>query len=145
VVVAAVQGLGGVGKSTLAAHYAPAQAGCETGRLNPVWWITADSPATLKAGLAALAVALQPEPATVPALEALAEQATSWLAAHDGWLLVLDNVIDSGHGRRRERTSARSALRRAVGISPGRSVGVTGNDRRYEPDPERRTRPGSRP
>ncbi|MEU8364738.1 ATP-binding protein [Nonomuraea sp. NPDC048882] len=39
-VVAAVHGLGGIGKSTLAARYATGQAGA----FNPVWWITADTP-----------------------------------------------------------------------------------------------------
>ncbi|MEV4020479.1 tetratricopeptide repeat protein [Nonomuraea angiospora] len=90
VVLAAVHGLGGIGKSTLAARYARAQAAC----LNPVWWITADSAAALQSGLAGLAVALQPELATALPLPALAERATAWLAAHDGWLLVLDNVTD---------------------------------------------------
>ncbi|MFI7108348.1 tetratricopeptide repeat protein [Nonomuraea sp. NPDC050227] len=103
VVVAAVHGLGGVGKSTLAAHYALAQAGgrpvpgqeSEAGSgLNPVWWITADSRPAVEAGLAGLTVALQPELTTVLPLEALAGRATAWLAAHDRWLLVLDNVVD---------------------------------------------------
>ncbi|AQZ64152.1 Putative ATP/GTP-binding protein [[Actinomadura] parvosata subsp. kistnae] len=90
VVVAAVHGLGGVGKSTLAARYAWAQ----TGRRNPVWWITADSPESVRAGLAELAVALQPELASALPPESLAERALGWLASHDGWLLVLDDVTD---------------------------------------------------
>ncbi|WP_460303217.1 tetratricopeptide repeat protein [Actinocorallia aurea] len=90
VVVAAVAGLGGVGKSTLAAHYALQQA--RAGR-TPVWWITADTPTDLESGLADLAVALQPETAGSE-LEVLAGRAVLWLASHDGWLLVLDNVAD---------------------------------------------------
>ncbi|WP_326641039.1 ATP-binding protein [Nonomuraea fuscirosea] len=79
VVVAAVHGLGGVGKSTLAAHYALAQAVRPDGEgLNPVWWITADSAQAIESGLAGLAVALQPELATVLSLEALAGRATAW-------------------------------------------------------------------
>ncbi len=90
VVVAAVAGLGGVGKSTLAARYA---ATC-TGGHGVVWWITADTPATIEAGLAALAVAVEPALSRALPLEALRDWALSWLARHDRWLLVLDNVND---------------------------------------------------
>jgi len=89
VVVAAVHGLGGVGKSTLAARYATSH----VGTMNPVWWITADSQASVQTGLAGLATALQPELAILP-LEALEVRALDWLQAHDGWLLVLDNLTD---------------------------------------------------
>ncbi|TYB56051.1 tetratricopeptide repeat protein [Nonomuraea sp. PA05] len=92
VVVAAVHGLGGIGKSTLAARYARAQA--LSGTCNPVWWITADSSAAVRAGLATLAAGLQPELAATLPLEALAERASAWLAAHEGWLVVLDDVTD---------------------------------------------------
>ncbi|WP_218011241.1 tetratricopeptide repeat protein [Herbidospora mongoliensis] len=93
VVVAAVHGLGGIGKSTLAARYAATHAGV----FNPVWWITADSPASIEAGLAALATALQPELARAAPSAVLAARAARWLACHDGWLLILDNVTDPGH------------------------------------------------
>ncbi|MET9252009.1 FxSxx-COOH system tetratricopeptide repeat protein, partial [Nonomuraea sp. NPDC003709] len=96
VVVAAVHGLGGVGKSTLAARYAHAQARRrDGGEVNPVWWITAESAQAVETGLAKLAVALQPELASALPLEVLAERATAWLATHEGWLLVLDNVADA--------------------------------------------------
>ncbi|MEV4072180.1 hypothetical protein [Nonomuraea fuscirosea] len=42
--------------------------------------------------LTALAAALQPELAAALPLEALAERAMAWLAGHEGWLLVLDDV-----------------------------------------------------
>ncbi|WP_273699974.1 tetratricopeptide repeat protein [Actinomadura graeca] len=90
VVVAAVHGLGGIGKSTLAARYAAGRGG----RWNPVWWITADAPQAVQAGLAALATALQPALGTVLALEEMAGWALEWLGCHSGWLLVLDNVTD---------------------------------------------------
>ncbi|MEU8364952.1 FxSxx-COOH system tetratricopeptide repeat protein [Nonomuraea sp. NPDC048882] len=107
VVVAAVHGLGGVGKSTLAARYAAAQAGA----WNPVWWITADTSEAVRAGLAALMVALQPELATALPLEALAERAVGWLSAHEGWLLVLDDVVDPADVRPLlERTLAGQVL-----------------------------------
>ena len=59
-----------------------------------MWWITADTPAAIEAGLAALAVAVQPALSRALPLEALVEWALQWLACHDGWLLVLDNVND---------------------------------------------------
>ncbi|MFF4625808.1 tetratricopeptide repeat protein [Nonomuraea jabiensis] len=93
IVVHALHGLGGIGKSTLAAHYAASR----IGECNPIWWITADSPAAIEAGLADLGLALQPELARVMPAEALIERAVQWLGCHDGWLLVLDNVTHPSH------------------------------------------------
>ncbi|GAA4904377.1 hypothetical protein HD597_003355 [Nonomuraea thailandensis] len=90
-VVQAVHGLGGIGKSTLAAHWAATRGGT---RFSPVWWITADSTAAIDAGLARLATALQPALSNVLPLEVLREQAMQWLATHGDWLVILDNVND---------------------------------------------------
>ncbi|MEU7511371.1 tetratricopeptide repeat protein [Streptomyces sp. NPDC042898] len=87
-----ISGLGGVGKSSLAARWALRQAA----ERNPVWWITAESRADVDAGLAGLAAAMQPALIDVLPQEALRERALQWLSAHDGWLLVLDNVTDPG-------------------------------------------------
>ncbi|MGW2786651.1 FxSxx-COOH system tetratricopeptide repeat protein [Streptomyces populi] len=85
-----VHGLGGIGKSTLAAHWAATRPhGCA-----PVRWITADSPAGIQQGLAGLATALQPALAQALPAEELTEYGLQWLASHTGWLLVLDNVND---------------------------------------------------
>ncbi|MCB5166518.1 tetratricopeptide repeat protein [Streptomyces bambusae] len=89
-VVQAIHGLGGIGKSTLAAHWAATRAhGC-----TPVRWINADSEAGVQQGLADLAAALQPTLAHTLPVEKLAERALQWLATHTGWLLILDNVND---------------------------------------------------
>ncbi|MER5758904.1 tetratricopeptide repeat protein [Streptomyces sp. NPDC002082] len=88
--VQAVHGLGGIGKSTLAAHWAATRPhGCA-----PVRWITADSPAGVQQGLAGLTTALQPVLAKALPVEGLAEWGLQWLASHTGWLLILDNVND---------------------------------------------------
>ena len=83
----AVDGLGGVGKSTLAARFAELHAG----RFSPVWWVTADSAAAIETGLAELAAAVAPETAELPS-EQRVELGVRWLATHNNWLLLLDNV-----------------------------------------------------
>ncbi|MFE1546350.1 tetratricopeptide repeat protein [Streptomyces sp. NPDC058718] len=88
--IQAVSGLGGVGKSTLAVHWAATRA--RKHRLAPVRWISADSAASVEQGLAALATALQPATSKALTVEALAENGMQWLATHSGWLLILDNV-----------------------------------------------------
>ncbi|MFD5142940.1 tetratricopeptide repeat protein [Streptomyces sp. NPDC058401] len=86
VVVQAVHGLGGIGKSSLASHWVRRH---HTG--NPRWWITADSPEAIDTGLADLARSLQPALAVMPPAF-LTERALQWLTTHDHWLIVLDNV-----------------------------------------------------
>ncbi|MGW4116190.1 FxSxx-COOH system tetratricopeptide repeat protein [Actinosynnema sp. NPDC004786] len=85
--VVVVHGLGGVGKSTLAARFADLR----RDRHPLVWWITADSRTALDHGLAELAVGVEPDTAGAP-LEQRVEAAVRWLAAHPDWLLVLDNL-----------------------------------------------------
>ncbi|MFJ1876857.1 tetratricopeptide repeat protein [Streptomyces chartreusis] len=91
-VVQALHGLGGIGKSALAARWAATRASSD----NPVWWITADTPTALDTGLAALAASLQPALAQLPP-DQLRERAVQWLATHQGWLLVLDNVTNPAY------------------------------------------------
>ncbi len=92
VVVHAVHGLGGVGKSALAARWAAER------HEKVRWWVTADDAAAVDAGVASLARALQPGLVGLPAA-LQTERAVAWLAGHDGWLLVLDNVEDPRHIR----------------------------------------------
>jgi TIR domain/NB-ARC domain len=84
----AIAGLGGVGKTSLAVEYAYRQQSA----FDVVWWVRAEEPAALTGDFTALAGALnlpehtQTDPAVVvPALH-------RWLAGHDRWLLVFDNV-----------------------------------------------------
>lgn len=88
--VVVVCGMGGVGKSTLAAQFASEHVHTH----NPVWWITANSASGIEAGLAGLTFALQPGLAHALPMEESAERATHWLSAHEGWLLILDDATD---------------------------------------------------
>ncbi|MFP1624196.1 AAA family ATPase [Streptomyces sp. 5K101] len=91
-----VRGMGGCGKTTLVLHHAWAQRA--TGR-NPVWWIDADGPDAIEAGLAGLAGELDRDIVkTLPVSEAAA-WAAHWLEARTDWVLVFDNVEDGAHLR----------------------------------------------
>ncbi|MFF3781916.1 FxSxx-COOH system tetratricopeptide repeat protein [Streptomyces sp. NPDC001933] len=84
----AVHGLGGIGKSTLALHYAVRYRDAYT----LVWWINAESPELIEAGLGALATRLCSHWACGATAEERTAWAVAWLQWHPGWLLVFDNV-----------------------------------------------------
>ncbi|WP_405966096.1 tetratricopeptide repeat protein [Streptomyces sp. NBC_00015] len=82
-----VQGLGGVGKTTLALHYA------HTHRQSYelVWWIRADTPDQIITDLADLTTRIRGTTTGQTAAED-ADWAIGWLQTHPGWLVVLDNA-----------------------------------------------------
>ncbi|MCI3932041.1 tetratricopeptide repeat protein [Streptomyces sp. AN091965] len=83
-----LHGLGGVGKTTLALHYAHAH----VGSYRLVWWIRSDSRELIEASLAALALRIQGAAASDLTTTQAADWAVGWLQTHPGWLLVFDNV-----------------------------------------------------
>ncbi|MGW6460842.1 tetratricopeptide repeat protein [Streptomyces sp. NPDC055078] len=87
-----VYGLGGVGKSTLALHFAHSH----RGRYNPVWWISAEEPSSITTSLAGLAAAINPAGNLVAqSTSESAAWAINWLQTHEDWLLVFDNAASS--------------------------------------------------
>ena len=88
----ALYGLSGVGKTQLALEYAHRyQADYEL-----IWWIVAEVPGAIPAGLAALAsrLGLVDDPSQVADQEQLAAAVLEALRRRARWLLVFDNVPD---------------------------------------------------
>jgi tetratricopeptide (TPR) repeat protein len=86
VIVHSVHGMGGVGKTQLAAEYAHAHAT----DYDLVWWVAAEEPALIPDQFAALAARLGLDPATDP--EALQALVCDRLRSVPGWLLIFDNA-----------------------------------------------------
>jgi hypothetical protein len=87
----AIHGLGGVGKTQLAARFARAHRDA----YDVVWWLRAERPATLRADLAALATALGVVEETEDQ-KAAVDGAKRWLERNVRWLLVFDNASNPG-------------------------------------------------
>ena len=88
---AAVQGLGGIGKTSLAVEYSHRFRDLYTG----VWWCPAETRNGLIASLAELAVTLKASSGEDPDLEKSARAALTKLGEARGlWLLVYDNVTE---------------------------------------------------
>ncbi|MEU2783023.1 tetratricopeptide repeat protein [Streptomyces sp. NPDC007110] len=96
VVCQILDGMGGVGKSQLAARYA--QQRFEAGSLDLLVWVGATSRDAVISGYARAARAVLPESALTEGPEAAARAFLEWLAAAPAppcrWLVVLDDVPD---------------------------------------------------
>ena len=84
----AITGLGGVGKTQLAAEYAYRH----RSDYDVVWWVRAEEPVTVVQDLAALAGPLGLDPGTE--LDATVASVRTWLEGNGRWLVIFDNATD---------------------------------------------------
>ena len=84
----AIHGLGGVGKTQLAAEYAYRHAA----DYRIVWWFRSETPASLDADYSALAVALDLEEKHEREQAMVNRAVRRWLDGNGGWLIVFDNA-----------------------------------------------------
>ena len=120
--VDAIHGLGGVGKTQLAAHYARTRRGA----YDVIWWLRGEESATLVADLAELAVALGLVDVDVDEADAVAAT-RDWLERNYRWLLIFDNapspdaiaeLVPEGEGGHVLITSRAHADWRSLGARP---------------------------
>ena len=102
--VGAIHGLGGVGKTQLAARYARVH----RDDYDVIWWLRAEQPATLRADLAALAVALGLVDVDVEEPDAVAA-ASGWLE-RNGAGCWSSTTRGAGGDRRARSRRARAAM-----------------------------------
>jgi tetratricopeptide (TPR) repeat protein len=85
-----ITGIGGVGKTTLAAQYAQRY----SGEYKIVWWVNASEPAVLVESMARLATEIGVVEGIGSDQRESAKAATRWLERSTRWLLVFDDVND---------------------------------------------------
>ncbi|WP_250032378.1 FxSxx-COOH system tetratricopeptide repeat protein [Paractinoplanes maris] len=88
VAVQTVQGMGGIGKTQLVAHYAHTN----RAKYRIVWWIPAEDPTLIGARFAQLAVALHLARSSDD-LTTSVTRVLGHLNATSGWLLIFDNAV----------------------------------------------------
>jgi tetratricopeptide (TPR) repeat protein len=87
---AALSGMGGMGKSQIAAQYAYTH----RGEYGAVLWANADTSETLTSALAGIAGVLGLPESEAREQDAAVKASLKWLDSNDGWLLILDNAND---------------------------------------------------
>src|SRR5262249_27203609 len=106
----AIYGLGGTGKTRVAVEYALAHGDHYTAR----WLVSADTPQTLRSGLARLAAAVGMEQSSNE--ELMLQSAFAWLKSHPDWLVIFDGV---------ETPSALTEAMECMGCMSGGQVLIT--------------------
>jgi hypothetical protein len=88
--IAALSGMGGVGKTRTAVEYAYRH----RSEYMAVFWVKAEERSTLQSDFAAMAGVLGLPSAAAKEQEAAVAEVKQWLETHNGWLLILDNADD---------------------------------------------------
>ena len=129
--IAALTGLGGMGKTQTAAQYAHHH----RKDYQAVLWVRAESQETLFADLAQLAGAGRLELPERAAKEqsVIVEAVKLWLEGHEGWLLVLDNVEDYGVVRELARKASANG-HHVVITTQSQALGQIGRQRLFPMD-----------
>ena len=86
----AIHGLGGVGKTQLAAEYVYRN----SADYEIAWWVRSEDPTTLASDYASLAAKLNLREKDATEQRVIVEAVKDWLQQHQGWLLVFDNAED---------------------------------------------------
>jgi len=86
-----IHGLGGVGKSQIAAEFCYRN-GAD---YDVVWWLHAEEESSLIADFTALATALDLPEKDAEEQGVVIRAVRQWLERHDGWLLIFDNARDA--------------------------------------------------
>ncbi|HQR35081.1 MAG TPA: FxSxx-COOH system tetratricopeptide repeat protein, partial [Blastocatellia bacterium] len=87
----ALHGMGGVGKTQLAAEYAYAH----RANYEAVWWLNADTETTMANDLAAFARALDLPEKDAREIPLIVAAVLRWLSGNADWLLIYDNAPDA--------------------------------------------------
>ncbi len=129
--IAALTGLGGMGKTQTAAQYAHHH----RKDYQSVLWVRAESQETLFADLSQMAARLELPERDAKEQSVIVEAVKLWLDDHEGWLLVLDNVEDYGVVRELARKASANG-HHVVITTQTQALGQIGRQRLFPMDRE---------
>src|SRR5271157_582638 len=129
--IAALTGLGGMGKTQTAAQYAHHH----RKDYESVLWVRAESQETLFADLAQLAGRLELPEREAKEQSVVVDAVKRWLDEHEGWLLVLDNVEEFGVVRDLARKASADG-RHVVITTQSQALGQIGRQKLFPMDRE---------
>ena len=124
--VAALTGLGGMGKTQTAAQYAH----LHRQEYQAVLWVRAESQETLFGDLSQLATRLELPEREAKEQSVIVEAVKLWLEEHEGWLLVLDNVEDFAVVRELARKASANG-HHVVITTQSQALGAIGRQRLF--------------